>query len=51
MKWLLTELAILLISVFILLPMLIVIAACVPFAAIWAMLFDRDLRKELDSEK
>ncbi len=44
MKWLLTELAVLLISVFVLVPMVVVIAACVPFAAMWAMLFDRDLR-------
>jgi hypothetical protein len=44
MKWLLRELAVLLISVFILVPLLLVIAACVPFAAMWAMMFDRDLR-------
>ncbi len=46
-KWILRELAILLISVFILVPMLLVIAACVPFAAMWAMMFDRDLREEI----
>jgi hypothetical protein len=48
MKWLLTELAILVISVVILVPMLIVIGVCAPFAAMWAMMFDRDLREEVN---
>jgi hypothetical protein len=42
MKWLLTEIAILLISVFILVTMLIVIAACLPFSAIWSLCVDDD---------
>jgi hypothetical protein len=42
MKWLMRELAIWGISVFILVPMLIVMVACVPFAAIWSLLFDED---------
>jgi antirestriction protein len=42
MKWLLTELAILLISVFILVPMLIVMVACLPFSAIWSLCVDDD---------
>ena len=44
MKWMLRELAIFVISVVILVPMLIVIGVCAPFAAMWAMLCDRDLR-------
>jgi len=47
MKWLLTELAILVISVVVLVPMLIVIGVCAPFAAMWAMMFDRDLKEEI----
>jgi hypothetical protein len=51
MKWLLRELAILVISVVILVPLLLVIAACVPFAAMWAMMFDWDLKEEIIREK
>jgi hypothetical protein len=47
MKWLLSELAIVVISVVILVPMLIVIGVCAPFAAMWAMLCDRDLKEEI----
>ena len=42
MKWLMRELAIWGISVFILVPMLIVMVACVPFAAIWSLFVDDD---------
>ncbi len=51
MKWILREIAILLISVFILVPLLLVIAACAPFAAMWAMLCDRDLREEVSGDR
>jgi hypothetical protein len=50
-KWILREIAILLISVFILVPLLLVIAACAPFAAMWAMLCDRDLREEVSGDR
>jgi hypothetical protein len=51
MKWMLRELAIFVISVFILVPLLLVIAACAPFAAMWAMMFDRDLREEVSGDR
>jgi hypothetical protein len=51
MKWLLTEVAILLISVVILVPMLIVIGVCAPFAAMWAMMFDKDLKEEVSGDR
>ena len=42
MKWLMRELAILLISVFILVLTLVVMVACLPFSAIWSLCGDDD---------
>ena len=47
MKWLLSELAIVVISVFLIVPMLIVMLACVPFYAVWACLVYDDGLEEL----
>lgn len=47
MKWLLSELAVLAVSVFLIVPLLIVMLACVPFYAAWACFVDDDGLEEL----
>jgi hypothetical protein len=42
MKWLMRELAIWGISVFIIVPMVVVICMCLPFSAIWSLCVDDD---------
>jgi hypothetical protein len=42
MKWMLRELAVFVISVVILVPMVVVMLACIPFAAIWSLCVDDD---------
>ena len=42
MKWMMRELAILLISVLILVLTLVVMVACLPFSAIWSLCGDDD---------
>ena len=42
MKWLLTELAVLGITVFLIMPLTVVIFLCLPFSAIWSLCVDDD---------
>lgn len=51
MKWILRELAIALISVFVLVPMLLVISVCLPFYAVWAACVDDDELEEREGRR
>jgi hypothetical protein len=48
MKWMLRELAVLGITVFLIMPMVVVMLACIPFAAIWSLCVDDDGLEECD---
>ena len=47
MKWLLKELAVAVISVFLIVPLVVVMVACIPFFAVWAACVDDDGLEEL----
>jgi hypothetical protein len=48
MKWLLRELAVLGITVFLIMPMTLVIFLCLPFFAVWSLCVDDDGLEGID---